>query len=179
MALPTHWGVRPEETARSYPCDDRVPAPGGTWFRAVSVQAPPDVVYRWLCQMRVAPYSYDLLDNLGRRSPRTLTPGAEDLTAGQRVMTIFELVSFTPGRDMTLRMLPGPGRRLFGDLALTYDVRTDDTGATRLVVKALLGAERGALNEARRRALAWGDLLMMRKQLLTFRTLAEHQAATG
>ncbi|WP_283138517.1 hypothetical protein [Rhizohabitans arisaemae] len=177
MRTPTHWGVHPSETVRPYPCDELIPDPGATWFRGVSVFAPPEIVYRWLCQMRVAPYSYDLLDNLGRRSPRTLTPGAENLTAGQPVMSIFTLVSFTPGRDLTLRIRPGKGYRVFGDLALTYDVRSENGRTTRLVVKLLLGNAKGPLSQARSKALAWGDLLMMRKQLLTFRRLAERQAA--
>jgi hypothetical protein len=79
---PRVWGVTADEVARCYPCDAVLPKPAVTWFRAVTVQAPASVVFRWLCQMKVAPYSYDLLDNFGRRSPRTLTPGVERLEVG-------------------------------------------------------------------------------------------------
>ena len=65
------------------------------------MRAPAEVVYRWLCQLRVAPYSYDWIDNRGRRSPRELTPGLEQLAEGQTVM-IFRLVSFAWGRHLTL-----------------------------------------------------------------------------
>ncbi|WP_026424631.1 hypothetical protein [Actinokineospora inagensis] len=177
MRVPTHWGVHPVEIDRDYPCDEVMSTPRAVWYRGVDIKADPSVVYRWLCQMRVAPYSYDLLDNLGRRSPRTLTPGAEELAVGQHIMTIFELVSFEPDRHLTIRMRPGRGYQLFGDFALTYDVREASPGTTRLVAKLLVGGSAGPLHEARRRALAWGDLLMMRKQLLTFRTLAERSAA--
>lgn len=179
MGVPEVWGATADEVARSYPCDALLPESGATWFRAVTVRAPASVVFRWLCQMRVAPYSYDLLDNLGRRSPRTLTPGAEQLAAGQRVMTIFELVHFTPNAHLTIRMLPGSGRRLFGDLAITYYVRDTADGTSRLVSKLLLDNEPGTFAALRRRALAWGDLLMMRRQLLTFRNLSEQQMAAS
>ncbi|WP_432549022.1 hypothetical protein [Kineococcus arenarius] len=179
MPDPTRWGVSDAEAARHLPCDDLVPHPRATWLRGVTVRAPAPTVYRWLCQLRVAPYSYDLLDNPGRRSPRTLTPGAERLAVGQRVMTIFELVSFAPGEHLTVRMRRGAGQRAFGEFTLTYDVRETAPGTTRLVCKLLLGGAPGALHEARRRALARGDLLMMRKQLLTLRHLAEGSARAG
>ena len=69
----------------------------------MSVEAAPPLVFRWLCQLKQAPYSYDLLDNLGRRSPRELTPGAERLAVGQRFMSIFTLVSYAPDEQLTLR----------------------------------------------------------------------------
>ncbi len=174
MSVATAWGMESAEMVAMYPCDQVAPNPAEVWFRAVSVHAPRAAVFRWLCQLKNAPYSYDLLDNYGRRSPRTLTPGAERLAIGQRFMTIFELVDFSPDEQLTLRMTAPRALALFGPLALTYAVRDTGSVGTRLMVKLNVG-ERGdgLLRRARRRALAWGDLFMMHRQLSTLRRLAE------
>ena len=165
MDLPEIWGATPAERAAPYPCDAYVRGPAEGWFRAVDVDAAPAAVFRWLCQLRVAPYSYDLLDNVGRRSPRELTPGLNELAVGQRFMSIFTLVDFMPDRELTLRLTAPRARLLFGDLAVTYR-----TLEGRLVAKLAVAATR--LSLPRRRALAWGDLVMMRRQLKTLSTLA-------
>lgn len=139
-------------------------------FRAVDVRAPSSVTFRWLCQLRAAPYSYDKLDNLGRQSPQTLTPGLENLEPGQRVQTIFKLVEFEPGRSMTM-LSEG---RIFGRVACTY--RSDPAGEdrSRIVVKLVVsypGLPHGPLV---RLAGPPGDLVMMRRQLLNLKELAEH-----
>lgn len=93
-------------------------------------------------------------------------------------MTIFELAGFERNKELTLRMRSRAGLTLFGDFAISYLLR-EYRGQTRLVVKLLLGNQPGRLSAARRRALAWGDLLMMRRQLLTFRELAERDYETS
>ncbi|MCX5731216.1 MAG: hypothetical protein NTY18_07665 [Deltaproteobacteria bacterium] len=40
---------------------------GASW--GVTVAAPATVLFRWLCQLRVAPYSYDRLDDGSPRHP--------------------------------------------------------------------------------------------------------------
>jgi hypothetical protein len=147
--------------------------PREEWFRAVTVGADRPTVFRWLCQLKVAPYSYDLLDNAGRRSPRGLTPGVERLETGQRVMTIFRLADFSADRHMTLIMDDAQGARFFGDFAVTYTVYDEGPGTTRLLAKLVVGGEEGMLGRLRRPLLAWGDLLMMRRQLLNLRRRAE------
>jgi hypothetical protein len=139
-------------------------------LRAVDINAPSDVVFRWLCQLKVAPYSYDWIDNLGRRSPRHLTPGAERLERGQPFL-IGHIVEFEENRQITslIREALVP---VFGPLAITYAVRPSGPASSRLVVKLAAGAS-NAWERARRTALAWGDLVMMRKQLLTLKVLAE------
>ena len=136
-------------------------------FRAVDVAAPPATTFRWLCQLRVAPYSYDWIDNRGRRSPRELTPGLEDLAVGQRFM-IFELASFEPGREITLRT----DSRLFGEVFVTYRVSQGARGS-RLLAKLLVRYPRSRVRPIMRHLLPAGDLFMMRKQLLTLAALAE------
>lgn len=168
--LPWVWGATEAEQAAEYACD-RFIGEGVGLFRAVDAAARPETVYRWYCQLKVAPYSYDLIDNFGKVSPRTLTPGVDHLEIGQNFLGIFELVAFEYGRDLTLRT-KGLGVRLFGDLAVSYTVRPAGNGS-RLVAKLALPADHGPLAGVRRRLLAWGDLVMMRKQLRLLAALAE------
>jgi hypothetical protein len=171
------WGSTAAERARAFPCDGLVPQPTDALFRAVDVAAPARVVFRWLCQLRAAPYSYDWIDNLGRQSPRRLTPGLERLAVGQRVMTFFELIAFEPDRHLTLvGRMPGPGA-ILGRLAASYVVVARGETNARLVVKLVVGYPQGPLGWAMRGLLPWADLAMMRKQLLTLQRLAEASAA--
>ena len=169
--MPVHfvneWGSTAAERASSWPCDPLLPEANLTLYRGVDVAAPAPMVFRWVCQLRVAPYSYDWLDNRGRRSPRQLTPGLDELEIGQRFM-IFDLVAFTPGEHVTLRTRGN----FFGDVVVTYRVSAVDDDHSRLAVKLLVNHRRDALGLLWRLALPAGDLVMMRKQLLTLAHLA-------
>jgi len=165
------WGATPAECALSFPCDGLV-ANADALFRAIDVDAPAHVAFRWLCQLRAAPYSYDWLDNGGRRSPQTLTPGLDALAVGQKVMRIFDLVAFEPDRHLTLR-LNGEGG-IFGDVAVTYLVVPRAADCARYVVKLCWRyPDMMGLGLIARALLPWGDFVMMRKQLLTLKVLAE------
>jgi hypothetical protein len=166
------WGSTAAERAQPFPCDGLVPAPSQVLFRAVDVAAPASVLFRWLCQLKVAPYSYDWLDNGGRRSPRRLIPGLEVLAVGQRVIGLFELAAFERDRHLTV-LLRAPASRMIGPLAASYTVVPRGPGSARLVVKVVLGYPRGPIGWALARLVPWADLVMMRKQLLTLKALAE------
>ncbi len=175
MRLPAtvrDWGSTPEDRGRAFACDALMPHPDDVFFRAVPVRAPAATTYRWLCQLRAAPYSYDKIDNLGRRSPQTLTPGLEALEAGQRINTIFAVTSFEPGRSITMRT----SSPLFGEVACTYAAVPAGDTASRLVVKFLVRYPRGPIGWLMQVVLPPGDLVMMRRQLLNLAGLAE---ATG
>jgi hypothetical protein len=163
------WGSSPRERTLAYPCDGFINDPDRALYRAVDVEAPSELVYRWLCQLRAAPYSYDWIDNFGRRSPRMLTPGLEELEVGQTVMGIFRLVHFEEGRSITVNS----NTRLFGRVAVSYFVGPTGRDQSRLVAKIIFKTSRGFLGAAGRLFLPAGDLLMMRKQLLTLKSLAE------
>lgn len=166
-----HWNATVEERRAGYPCDALVEERHRALTRAVTVRAPAATTFRWLCQLQHAPYSYDWIDNAGRRSPRSLTPGAGPLTLGQRFL-IGTVAAVEPGRSITLKALP-LARRLYGLLACTYQTTPLADDASRITVRLVVAEPEGLLQRARYTALVWGDLLMMRKQLMTLRDLAE------
>ncbi|HJW70978.1 MAG TPA: hypothetical protein VJ829_16630 [Candidatus Binatia bacterium] len=176
-SLAVTWGTTADERRMPFACDRHVDSPDAAYFRGVDVHAPCAVVFRWLCQLRVAPYSYDWIDNLGRPSPRHLTPGLERLAVGQRVMTGFELIEFELDRHLTLVARPSFGR-VFGldGLAVSYVVLPRGAGDSRLVVKLLVRHGPGLVGSLVSWLLPWGDLVMMRKQLLNLKQLAEEHA---
>ena len=146
--LGLNWGATLAERRASLPCDELLPAARTRCDRAISVDAPAAVLF-------------------GRRSPRELTPGLERLEVGQPFMSIFSLASFAPDDHVTLR---APG------VAVTYAVRPRPDHS-RLLARVLFKAPGGRLGDALvGRTLALGDLVMMRKQLLTLKKLAEQHA---
>ena len=172
--LGASWGVEPAERALDFACDRLADPFDAAYFRGVTVEAPPATVFRWLCQLRAAPYSYDWIDNRGRRSPRELTPGLEDLAVGQTVMTIFDLTAFERDVHLTVRIKPGtPPERLFGDVAATYRIVPRSPDGCRLIAKLRVRYPRGARGWLMRAVLPPGDLIMMRRQLLNLKRLAE------
>lgn len=159
------WGVTEEETARSYPCDDFVAAPTLQAWRGVSVQAPAAAVWPWVAQVRLAPYSYDWIDNRGRRSPRELA-GLPDPKAGERFTTaagrqLGRIVSVDPGEQLTATIMGA---------YMSYVLVPADHGTTRLLLKVV--SRPGRLTAM---GLSVGDLIMARRQLLNLKRLAERQ----
>ena len=178
MPLVSHtWGTTPEERRHSFPCDGLICHPDDALFRGVTINAPADVVFRWLCQMRVAPYSYDLIDNGGRQSPQHLTPGVERLAIGQDVMTIFSLTDFERDRQLTIRIKPNSrASQTFGDIACSYLIIPTAPATCRVLVKLVVGHPAGLKGKLLQLLLPWGDLIMMRRQLLNFKKLAERES---
>jgi hypothetical protein len=175
MSFIDDWGSTPEERAAAYPCDAQLRNADYVLHRAVSIDAPPSTVFRWLCQLRVAPYSYDWIDNSGQKSPETLNPKLQQLAVGQRVMRIFRLLGYTPHAELTIRLDDSWGQRVFGEVVGTYRV-VPHGDASRLVVRLLAKRANGVAGSLA--PLLWaGDLLMMRRQLLNLKRLAERTAS--
>ena len=175
MSTATTGGTTADERHLPFPCDAVLPSIDAAYYRGITVHASPAVVFRWLCQMRVASYSY------GRRSPRALLPGIDELAVGQKVMGVFELIEFERDRSLTLRLkfktLESRIYRLFvNDVVESYLTNPQGAGECRLLVKLLVRYRGGPVGWLTRFLLPLGDLVMTRRQLSNFKRLSEQSA---
>jgi hypothetical protein len=157
------WGVSASETLRSYPCDDFVTSPTLQAWRGVRVEAPAEALWPWVAQVRLAPYSYDWIDNLGRRSPRELA-GRPEPRPGERFTT-------AGGRELGRIVSVDQGRQLTGTIMgafMSYVLVPEDHRTTRLLLKVVMQTTRWIAP-----AICVGDLIMARRQLLNLKQLAE------
>ncbi|MGW1740549.1 polyketide cyclase [Nocardia sp. NPDC001965] len=157
------WGVSDHETVRSYPCDHFVTEPELEVWRGVTVRAPAGAVWPWITQVRLAPYSYDWIDNLGRRSPRELMDIPEP-RVGENFTTacgrrLGRIVSIDPGREMT---------GVIVGAFMSYVLVAEGRDSTRLLFKLVMHTNRPVAL-----GLSVGDLVMARRQLLNLKRLAE------
>lgn len=161
------WGVSESEISRPYPCDEFVASPTLRAWRGVRVEAPPEAVWPWVAQVRLAPYSYDLIDNRGRRSPRELV-GLPEPRVGESFTSVG-------GRALGRIVSVETGKQLTGTIMgawMSYVLVPQRDGSTRLLLKVVL---RTTLWKAP--GLSVGDLVMARRQLLNLKRLAERSRA--
>jgi hypothetical protein len=159
------WSIREDEVAREYACDRFVDRPALRAWRGVTVEAPAERVWPWIAQIRVAPYSYDWIDNGFRRSPQTLTDPSEP--------QVGEAFTTCAGRKLGSILAVDPGVQLTGRIMggyASYLLLPESPDRTRLLLKVVMQTNRLLAT-----GLSLGDLLMARRQLLNLKRLTESQ----
>lgn len=156
----------------SMPGDELISEPDVSNDRTVSLAAPPDEVFAWLAQMgfgRAGWYSYDWIDNLGRRSAGRIHPEWQVQAAGEQVPggpIAFDVTHLRRPEHLVLAVL---NRRVVGHrLSFTLAYRLASLGpndnATRLDTRARIRID-GPLGRMMSAALGFGDGIMVRRQL--------------
>jgi hypothetical protein len=179
-----HWGATADEIAGSVVGDSLCADARLLATRSITIAAPPADVFPWIRQMgfgRAGWYSYDWLDNLGRRSATTIHPEWQAVSIGDTVPggpIAFEAAIVEAPHSFVLRVVPGGrvSRRLCFTLA--YELRDHPQG-TRLVtrLRAHIDAPGGTLLE--RFVLGPGDGIMLRRQLLGIQRRAERASSNS
>lgn len=158
------WGVTDAETQARYGCDSYVASPSLEAWRGVTVNTTPERLWPWVVQVRLAPYSYDWIDNLGRESPHKLhnlnDPRPGDPFTASAGRPLGKVLSVDHQVQLTAQIIGAH---------MSYRLTPVDERSTRLVLKVT------APQSWRLAAplLSFGDLVMARRQLLNFKQLAE------
>ena len=166
------WGATPDEVEGAVVGDDLCPDARVVATRSITLAAPPTEVFPWLRQMgfgRAGWYSYDWIDNLGRKSATTIHPEWQFAVSGSRVPggpIDFEAAIVDEPRSFVLRVKPCGRVSKRVSFTLAYELR-DHLAGTRLItrMRARTNAPCGSLFD--RFLLAPGDGIMVRKQLRT------------
>jgi hypothetical protein len=164
LVRPWHsrWGATREEAHRPLSYDHFVPSPLAQTTRAITIDAPPREVWRWLVQMGVGRgglYTYDWLENLADldvHSAEEIIPELQDLKVGDLVRLAPEsmgaeagwrVAAMEPGRTLVLHQPADPesGRPLDRDNPKlgnyygwnwTFVLGRAGDGGTRLIVRS-------------------------------------------
>jgi hypothetical protein len=168
------WGATAAESVAAMPGDSLISEPHFAPTRSITIAAPPKVVWPWIVQMgygRAGWYSYDRLDNAGRRSASVILPQYQHPEVGDAVpmtgrvndVTAFRVESFTPGVEM-LWAKP--------DATWAWLLRATGDGGTRLVTR-VRARYIGPTAPLSMMLMELGDFPMMRKCLLGLKSRAE------
>lgn len=173
------WGATADEVSARMPGDDRLVRAQFRATRAITIAAPPELVWPWLVQIgctRAGWYSNDLLDNRGRPSATSIEAAWQDLHVGQWVpmvstpppteRTAFRVDSFEVERWL-LWTKP--------DSTWSWRLTPTDDGGTRLVnrIRALYDWGSPLSGSLSMVLLEFGDFAMNRRMMRGIRTRAE------
>ena len=167
-----YWGATTEEIHGSVVGDNLCPDATLIATRSITISAPSQDVFPWIRQMgfgRAGWYSYDWLDNLGRKSATRVHEEWQSVESGDKVPS--GPISFTAAiveapRHFVLEIKSLGKKSPKLHFTLAYELR-DDTQGTRLVtrMRSHIKLPFGSLFELF--ILGPGDGIMLRRQLLT------------
>lgn len=170
------WGATSAEVSASMPGDELLPGAQFVATRAITIDAPPGDVWPWIPQVgfgRAGFYSYDLLDNLGRPSARTVLEEWQRMEPGDMVAPMAEPA--TPATAFTVTSIERPSAMVWSkpDSTWAWKLEPDSENRTRLVtrLKVRYRLRPDALFTVPLMEL--GDFAMMRRMLRGIKERAE------
>lgn len=107
------WGATDDEVRRQFPGAELIAGATRSATMAVTIDAPPSAIWPWLVQMGVDRggwYSWDRLDNFGRRSVDRIHPEWQEIAVGDHLVAKpdgsewWEVAALEPERFLCLRM---------------------------------------------------------------------------
>ena len=167
------WGATDEEVHRPMPGDEICANPHLDSTRAVTIRATPEQIWPWIVQIgrgRAGWYSYDFIDNPGRRSAEEILPVFQQLKVGEHIPTGigpgFRVMDVEPNRYLVFRVAP------LGSITLA--LYAENVSSTRLISRVRI---RWNLRDPKDAVTAVivdpGDFVMMRKMMLGIKRRAE------
>ena len=167
-----HWGATEEEITSSVVGDELCPNATLSATRCITIAASPEEVFPWIRQMgfgRAGWYSYDWIDNLGRRSATSILDKWQDVKSGDLVPSgpiAFTATIVEPPKAFVLEINNGKKNNPRLHFTLAYELRQVAEG-TRLVtrMRSRINFPGGRLIE--KFILGPGDGIMLRRQLKT------------
>jgi hypothetical protein len=125
------WGATDEEVRRAMPGDSLLRSGAPSTTRAITIDASPRDVFPWLLQIgygRGGWYSFDWIDNDGKRSVARIDPALQNLAIGDRIQML-------PGFGPVVREIETDHHILSGGDVDTWCLLVEPTpdGRSRLV----------------------------------------------
>jgi hypothetical protein len=173
------WGATDEEIKRTMPGDDIVSQPSFNATRAVTIQAEPGQIYPWIVQIgmnRAGWYSYDILDNLGRKSAQTLLPQHQHIQPG-------DLIPMSPDGKQGIYVKDFKQDRWIlwwdqknADTSWVWEIYPQGETDTRLVTRVRTKYHWLSAGLIFNLLIEFCDIIMMRKCMLGIKQRAEKKA---
>ena len=165
----------------SIPCFfiDSLPDIPGTDYRKlirhIEIHSGASDIFVWLKQLRIAPYSYDLLDNRGRKSPEYLIENLPPLKCGSHFLLAFHIYGFEENKYIAGRFcipVNPPVNRYIREMLIEY--RIQESGVNALLWCKIKGwYNHGIASEGFFRFFSVVNLIMTNRQLRKIRKLSE------
>ncbi len=169
------WGATDDEVKRIMPGDEMVREPSFNATRAVTIHTSAENIYPWIVQMgvtRAGWYSYDLLDNLARRS-------AERIMTEHQTIQIGDVIPMSPDGKQGMRVKDFSKNKWMlwwdnkGDSSWVWEIHPDGEANSRLVTRVRVKYRLLSLAIAFNLLVEFFDIIMMRKCMLGIKRRAE------
>lgn len=147
-------------------------------IRLINIQADAPDIFKWLNQLRVAPYSYDLIDNRGQKSPHFIIRNLPPLKTNAHFLLAFHIHAFRENSFLVGRFcepINSPVDSFINGLYIEYRLVTKDN-YTQLWCKILGFVKKDISSKMFFLLFSIVNRIMMAKQLGTIKRLSEKLA---